>query len=229
MQDTSLEGAFRRICSTEAPLNQRLADFSAAVRQFSQPFAEAYDDLVERLKAANSGAGAPKAGEPMPPFEMPDASNRLVHLTDFISQGPLVVSFNRGHWCEYCQIELLAFKAALGEFARMGAQVVSIMPESQEHLSELEPRSAVRMLSDIDNGYALELGLAIWLGEDVRDLYLRDGIELQRYNRSDSWFLPIPATFVVGRDGLIIDRFVDPDFRDRMEIDDILTALDKAQ
>lgn len=227
MNDTSLESAFRRICSMEAPLKERLEEFSLAVHRFSLPFAQAYEELVTRLKSADSGSAAPTRGEPMPPFALPDASNRLVHLSDLISKGPLVVSFNRGHWCEYCQIELLAFKAALSEFARRGAQVVSIMPESQAHLSDLEPRGAIQILSDIDNSYALELGLSIWLGDDVRDLYLKHGIELQRYNRSENWFLPIPATFVVGSDGIIVDRFVDPDFRNRMEIDDILTALNK--
>lgn len=228
MNDTSLEDAFRRICSTEAPLKVRLADFSSAVRQFSSPFADAYDDLVARLKSAEAGAGAPRPGETMPPFALPDENNRLIRLAELMSQGPVIISFNRGHWCEYCQIELVAFEAALNDFAKIGAQVVSIMPESQAHLSDFEPRSAIRILTDVDNGYALELGLAISLGDDVRNLYTKHGIELQKYNGSKSWFLPIPATFVVGRDGVIVDRFVDPDFRNRMEINDILAALSKA-
>ncbi|WP_291167500.1 peroxiredoxin-like family protein [Hyphomicrobium sp.] len=206
----------------------RLADFSSAVRQFSAPFADAYDDLVARLKSADAGAGAPRPGEAMPPFLLPDENNRLVAFEELIKEGPVVITFNRGHWCEYCQIELAAFKAALGEFAKTSAQVVSIMPETNEYLSSLEPCRNFRFLADVDNGYALEVGLAIWLGDAVRDLYLKHGIELQRYNRSDSWFLPIPATFVVGRDCVIIDRFVDPDFRDRMEIEDILKALGEA-
>jgi peroxiredoxin len=102
------------------------------------------------------------------------------------------------------------------------------MPEAQTYVSEMDDRDAFTILSDIDNGYALELGLAIWLGDDVRKLYLQHGLELQKYNGNDTWFLPIPATFVVGKDGIIIDRFVDPDFRNRMEIANILSALDRA-
>jgi hypothetical protein len=110
MSDTSLESAFRRICATEAPLQERLADFSAAVRQFSLPFANAYDDLVTRIRSGDAGSAAPKPGEPMPPFVLPGAGNRLISLAELFGQGPVVVSFNRGHWCEYCLIELTAFR-----------------------------------------------------------------------------------------------------------------------
>lgn len=164
----------------------------------------------------------------MPPFALPDHENRLLTLDDLLRQGPAVISFNRGHWCEYCLIELAALRGSLNEFARRGAHVVSIMPEIQAYISEMADRDAFTILSDIDNGYALELGLAIWLGDDVRKLYLEHGLELQKFNGNDTWFLPIPATFVVGEDGIIIDRFVDPDFRNRMDISNILSALDQA-
>jgi peroxiredoxin len=103
------------------------------------------------------------------------------------------------------------------------------MPEFQPRRLGLGLNDAIQFLCDVDNGYALELDLAIWLGHEVRDLYLKHGIELQHYNGSQSWFLPIPATFIVGRDGVIVDRFVDPDFRNRMDLDAIFAALDKAQ
>ena len=228
MSDTSLEDAFRRICASEAPLSDRLNAFSEAVRRFSLPFANVYDTLVERIRSGRAGETAPKIGEQMPPFLLPDGRNRLVTLDDIVRDGPAVISFNRGHWCEYCLIELTAFREALNEFALHGARVASIMPESQAHISAMDHHDAFTIVSDIDNGYALELGLAIWLGDDVRRLYLEHGLELQKYNGNDTWFLPIPATFVVGKDGRIIDRYVDPDFRNRMEIADILSALRRA-
>jgi peroxiredoxin len=89
----------------------------------------------------------------------------------------------------------------------------------------MDRHEAFPVLSDIDNGYALSLGLAIWLGEEVRQLDLENGLHLEKYNGNDTWFLPIPATFVVGKDGRIIDRYVDPDFRSRMEIAGIEAAL----
>ena len=227
MPDNSLEDAFRRICASEAPLSERLASFSEAVRQFGRPFAEVYDDLVERIRSGEAGAAAPKPGDIMPPFLLPDGNNRLVALDDLLKDGPAIISFNRGHWCEYCLIELAAFREALNEFARGGAQVASIMPETHNFISQMDHHEAFPVLSDIDNGYALSLGLAIWLGEEVRQLYLEHGLHLEKYNGNDTWFLPIPATFVVGKDGRIIDRYVDPDFRNRMEIADILAALER--
>lgn len=228
MNDTSLESAFQRICASDAPLGERLNAFSDAVRRFSLPFANVYDELVARIRSGEAGAAAPKPGEPMPGFVLPDGRNRLVALDELSSRGPVVISFNRGHWCEYCLIELAAFREAAIAFARKGAHVIAIMPETQRYLADLEQDGAITILSDIDNGYALELGLAIWVGEDVRLLYQEHGIELEKYNGNNSWFLPIPATFVVEKGGIVVDRYVDPDFRNRMEIADILSALERA-
>jgi len=228
MTDNSLEDAFHRICISEAPLSERLSSFSEVVRQFGRPFAEVYDDLVERIRSGEAGKAAPMPGDVMPPFLLPDGNDQLVSLDALLKDGPAVISFNRGHWCEYCLIELAAFRAALSEFSRTGARVVSIMPEAQSFISLTQHHEAFPILADIDNGYALSLGLAIWLGEDVRRLYLEHGLHLETYQGNDTWLLPIPATFVVGRNGRIIDRFVDPDFRNRMDIADIPSALNRS-
>ena len=205
--------------------------FSAAVRQFGLPFAEAYDDLVARIRSGDAGSTAPGPGDRMPSFLLPDSSGRLLDLEDLLAAGPAVISFNRGHWCEYCGIELTAFRQALNEIAERGASVVSIMPEIEVYTAKAaaDTGNAFKILSDIDNSYALSLGLAIWLGERVRTLYLSHGLNLERYQGSTSWFVPIPATFVVGRDGRILARYVDPDFRHRMDIEDIVAALEQAR
>ncbi len=141
----------------------------------------------------------------------------------------MVLSFNRGHWCEYCLIELAALKQALGEIAARGAQVVSIMPEGGEFISKVAADNSYLVLEDENNGYALALNLVIWLGDRVRKLYLLHELRVDQYQRNDGWFVPIPATFVIGTDGIIAARFVDPDFRRRMEIEDILAALTSLQ
>ncbi len=229
MKATSLEDAFQQICAMEAPLSERMDAFSAAVREFGLPFAEAYDDLVDRLKSGNAGSKAPQVGDAMLPFLLPDTSGRLVDLEDLLENGPAVISFNRGHWCEYCAIELTALHEALGEIASFGASVVSIMPDTEAYTSKASERidNSFQILSDVGHSYALALGLTVWLGERVRKLYLSHGLRLEQYQGTSSWFVPIPATFVVGRDGQIVARYVDPDFRKRMEIEDILAALKK--
>jgi peroxiredoxin len=227
MQERTLEAVFREICSAEWPLRERLEAFSQAVREFGLPHAEAYDDLVARLKASRAGAAAPGPGDIMPLFVLPGSGGHLVGLSSLLEDGPVVISFNRGHWCEYDAIELSALRQALNEIASHGAKVVSIMPETQEFIAKVyaDQGNTFTLLSDVDNSYALIVGLVIWLGERVRKLYLEHGLRLDQYQSSGAWFVPIPATFVVGSDGRIVSRYVDPDFRKRMEIKDILGAL----
>lgn len=227
----TLEDIFRELCARDGPLKQRLEDFSAAVREFSLPFAEAYDELVARLAAGEAGSGAPEVGDLMPPFLLPASNGRLIGLDDLLRSGPAVISFNRGHWCEYCAIELSALSRALNSLVAADANVVSIMPETRTFAASAQEAcgSGFDILSDIDNAYALEVGLVIWLGERIRTIYLAHGLHLERYQSSDAWFLPIPATFVVAPDGRVAARYVDPDFRRRMEIDDILAAVARAK
>jgi peroxiredoxin len=154
----------------------------------------------------------------------------LVDLEQLLAQGPVVISFNRGHWCPFCKIELAALAEAHRDFAELGAQVASIMPERQQFTSAVEARlgGRVRILTDVDNGYALLLGLTMWVGEPVRALMAERDLRLDAYQGNDAWFLPLPATFVIGRDGRVKARFVDPNFRNRMEIADILRTLRSA-
>ena len=111
----------------------------------------------------------------------------------------------------------------------MGAQVVAIMPERQEFTARFKSEAGAPfpVLSDLDNGYALSLNLAIWLGADIEQLL--SYLDVAGFYGNDGWVLPIPATFVVGRDGIVKARFVDPDFRHRMAIEDLLVALKDAR
>ncbi len=81
------------------------------------------------------------------------------------------------------------------------------------------------MLTDLDNAYALELELAIWVGEEKKQAMQSAGWDVSPYQGNSAWMLPIPATFVVGADGIVKTRFVDPDYRKRMDVEDILSAL----
>ncbi len=215
----------------EAPLNERLTAYADALRALNFPFAEAYDDLVARLKAGEVGAMAPDVGDPMPPFSLPAHTGRLVSLDEILAPGPAVISFNRGHWCPFCKIELATIASHEDEIAARGAQLVSIIPERQQFVRRLPQEILNRfiILSDIDNAYALSLGLAMWVGRRVADLMQGHGYRLAEYQGNDGWFVPLPATFVVGADGRVLARRVDPEFRQRMEIADIIAALDKAR
>lgn len=224
---TALDEAFRKICATEAPLGERLALFTAAVETHSRPFAAAYRNLIVQIQSAAAGVAAPPVGEPLPPFLLPDHTGHLVSLGDLLAKGPVIVSFNRGHWCEYCELELRAFADAHAEFAARGAQVVSIMPERGEYTRKVRTLTnhALTVLSDNDNGYALSVGVVMWLGDEVRSLYQAFGLDIERFQGNATWFVPIPATFVLDRNGVIVGRKVDPDFRTRMDMEEILATL----
>jgi peroxiredoxin len=107
-------------------------------------------------------------------------------------------------------------------------QIVAIMPDRQQFVSELKSAGKVSfpILTDMDNGYALSLNLAIWLGAEMQKM-LAGHQDLPSFQGNESWILPIPATFVVGTDGIIKARFIDPDYRRRMAIDDLLAAMRK--
>jgi len=224
---TTLAEAFGEICSMDAPLNERLGAYAKALRELNFPFAEAYDDLVARLQTGGVGAMAPLVGEMMPPFRLPAHPRRLVSLEEILQAGPAVISFNRGHWCPFCKIELSTIASHQNEIAAHGGQLVTILPDRQQFVRRLpdDILSAFLVLSDIDNAYALSLGLVMWLGERVAQLMQGHGHRLSDYQGSDGWFVPLPATFVVGTNGRVLARHVDPEFRQRMEIDEILEAL----
>jgi peroxiredoxin len=224
---STLTEAFEQVCMMDAPLNERLAAYADKLRELNFPFAEAYDSLVARLLAGQVGTTAPAPGDVMPPFILPAGSGHLLALEELTAKGPVVISFNRGHWCPFCKIELRTIAHYHDEIAAHGAQVVSIMPDRQQFVGQLPPDTLASLLiaSDIDNGYALSLGLVMWLGERVRHLMRGRGLHLDTFHGNDGWFLPVPATFVVGGDGRVVARHVNPDFRQRMGIDEILAAL----
>jgi len=223
----SIEDAFRRIRSTDASLDEQLQTFSESVRQRSPDFADAIDRLVTRLQQNGAGAAAPQPGEPMPPFILPDETGHLVSLEDLVTEGPVAVTFHRGHWCPYCRININGLAQAHQKVSKEGAQIVAIMPDRQQFSSELRIKGQLPfpILTDMDNGYALSLNLAIWLGDEMRKMMMDRRQDVSAYQGNDSWMLPIPATFVVGQDGRIKARFVDPDYRKRMAIDDLLAAI----
>jgi peroxiredoxin len=226
----TLRQAFERCSTMDASLGERLQAYSNAVREFIPDYANAVDDLVTRLRERGAGDNAPQPGSPMPPFLLPDETGRLVALEDLLRLGPAAITFQRGHWCPWCRISLAALSNAQADIGRIGAQVAAIVPETQRYAVEFKSRaqSPFPILTDLDNGYALSLNLAIWIGTELKKLLSSYGLSLPDYQDNEAWMLPIPATFVVGRDGEVKARFIDPDFRKRASIEDLTQALKSA-
>ena len=223
----TLQEAFLYCRDMDASLNERLEAFSDATRYLIPGYQEAVDRMVGRLKAYDAGQAAPGPGDPMPPFAMPDEEGHIVTLNNLLSEGPLAMTFHRGHWCPYCRINTRALAEAQAQIASDGAYMAAIMPERQQFAAMFKSEGGMRypVLTDIDNGYALSLNLAIWVGDEMQRLLESGGRKVPEYQGNQAWVMPIPATFVVGRDGLITARFIDPDYRKRMTIGDLRVAL----
>jgi len=226
-----LDEAFDQINRMAASLGERLQAFADTVRKLDSSFAEAVDRLVARLKEKGAGEAAPEPGDVMPNFLLPDDQGHLVSLDELLEKGPVALAFHRGHWCPYCRINTNALVEAQSKAQAEGGQIAAILPERRQFATELksEFKAPFPILLDMDNGYAMSLNLAIWVGEEMKKLMSSAGWDLPRYQGNDAWMLPIPATFVVGRDGRVAARFVDPDYRKRMAVEDMLDAIKSAR
>jgi peroxiredoxin len=223
---SNLDEAFKHARELDVSLGEQLRAFADSARQRRPDFAAAVDRLVERLRRHGAGESAPQAGEPMPPFVLPDDRGHMVSLDQLLARGPVAVTFHRGHWCPYCRININALAQAHEALAADGGQIVAIMPDRQKFVADFKSESNVPfpILTDMDNGYALSLNLTIWVGAEMQNL-MQGRRDLPAFQGNSAWMLPVPATFVVDRDGTIKARFVDPDYRKPVAIADLLGAI----
>jgi len=226
--EEALAEAFEKADRLDAPLSERLKAYFAESRRLLPDIEASEDEMVERLKASDADILVPAIGERLPDFLMTDVEGRLVDLSSLLRKGQLVVSFNRGPWCDYCGLELRALARAYPEIVAAGGEVVSVIPETARYARSLRESRGLpfRVLTDLDLSYGFSLGLVFWVGDKVKAAYQKFGIDLERFQGHGGWLLPIPATLVVGKDGRVKARFVDPDFRHRMAVEDILGALE---
>lgn len=222
------EEAFERARDMDASPSVRLESIADFIRVASPAFAEVVDRVVARFNLNGSGVTAPAVGDPMPPFMFPDDQGHLVTLEQLLAKGPLALSFQPGHWCPYCRLSTNALAEAQCEIEPIGGQIVAITPDLQHFATALKSDAAAKpfpILTDVDNGYALSLNLATFVGLEMQNFLKSGGWDIAPYQGNEAWILPIPATFVVGRDSIVRARYVDPDYRKRMAIDVIVDAL----
>ncbi|MBU6394570.1 MAG: AhpC/TSA family protein [Sphingomonadales bacterium] len=180
------------------------------------------------LAASGIAAQALGAGAEAPDFTLKGARGETVTLSRLLRQSPVVVSFYRGGWCPYCNLELRALQAVLPEITARGASLVAISPElPDESLSTAEKNElAFPVLSDTGSRVARNWGIAFDLAEELRPIYSRFGHALPDRNGGTEWILPVPATFVISDCGIVRLAFVDTDYRNRLEPEAVLCALD---
>ena len=199
-------------------------------RTQSEEIRQGYEALVAQLVASRMPEASLKAGGRIPEFELPNVEGRLVGSEELLGRGPLVLSFFRGGWCPYCRLELGALQEALPDIEARGGSTVAITPDTGGAFAAVkrDNRLGFEILSDLDYGLELLFGIVFKLPDAIRNIYLRLGINLgARHGNRHAWLLPIPATYIVDRRGIITHANVDPDFRRRMEPSEIIAALNR--
>jgi peroxiredoxin len=226
----NLTAAFVAARESDAPLNERLASYTRALEHNLPDYAQCVERLIARLTAASTGAKAPKVGDPLPEFLLPDSTGRLVSLSGILSDGPAAIVLLRGHWCPYCRLTAHALARIADSRAGTRRSVFALTPERQTFTQKLtlETRAAFPILTDSENGYSLSINLAVWLGDELSGMLASLGRDLAAYQGNQSWFVPIPATFVVSSKGIITARFIDPDYRRRFDSEALAKALASA-
>ena len=209
-------------------LTSELAAFRADFMDAAPPeIRDAMGRADLELAASGIAEQALKAGDLAPDFELPGVDGRTTRLSTLLRGGPVIVSFYRGGWCPYCNLELRALQTVLPQVRALGAQLVAISPQTpDESLSTAENNAlAFPVLSDVGSDTARSFGIAFDLADELRPIYARFGHALPDRNGDESWVLPIPATYVIAKGGRIALAFVDIDYRNRLDPTDVVRAL----
>lgn len=212
--------------SLAAQLDEFRAGFIGKVPQdVQQLMADATDDL----SASGLVQQAPKAGEQLAAFTLSNQNNQQVSLEALLANGPLVITFYRGGWCPYCNLELKAYQDILPQIKQAGATLVAITPELPDASLSTAEKNALEfeVLSDPGANYARSLNLVFSLPEALRPVYQSFGIEVEQHNGEGQFDLPLAATFVIEQSGKIASASVDADYTKRQEPSAVLEVLNK--
>ena len=207
------------------------------IEAFRRKFLSQVPDEIQQMmrgaetRLAESGAAqrAVKTGDQAPGFALPNAHGQMVSSRELLAKGPVVLSFYRGDWCPYCNLELKALQERVAEIEALGARLVAVSPQMPDATTDTATRNNLtfEVLSDTGNSVAKSFGLDFELAKELRPIYKSWGADLEKLNGDPPFSLPMAATYVIGRDGTIIESFVDPDYTKRMEPQAILDVLER--
>jgi peroxiredoxin len=207
------------------------ADFTGGKLAF-KPTKErlaAMERATAELIESGQAQRAKKAGDAAPEFSLKDPEGNPVSSRELLAKGPLVVSFYRGVWCPYCNLELQALQAALPEIAARGASLVAISPQTgaNSRKSQRDNKLDFPILSDVRSEVANAFGIRFALPDYLAEVYKTFGNNLPIINEDPAWVLPMPARYVIGTDGIIAYSEVNPDYTQRPDPSELLPVLDR--
>jgi peroxiredoxin len=199
----------------------------AKQEKVSAEILETMAHATEDLRRSGIERRALRTGDTMPDFELPNQHGERRRLSDYLAKSPVVLNIYRGGWCPYCNMEMKALHDVLPEIQAHGAQLVAMAPETPDKAMSTAERHAIGIdiLSDAGNRVAGQMGLVFELPQALRRIYEKIGIDLPAYNGDDSFKLPVPATYIIGQDGVIVFDFVNADYTQRLEPAEIVARL----
>jgi peroxiredoxin len=186
-----------------------------------------HGQAVAELKAKNLAANALGVGARAPQFDLPDHNGKIVSSSELISKGRLLICFIRGRWCPYCVGQMEGMNLVRPQIEQAGASLVAISPQTvkQSFLMHDQHKLRFQLLSDADTKVARQFGLTYRVPEAQEAVYRRAFVNLPLANGNGSWELPIPATYVIDRDGIVLFASANEDYTERAEPMDVLRAL----
>jgi len=204
---------------------------------FAQQMSEnAPQEVLETMgaeigKLAESGIAenALKAGQKAPDFELQDSEGNLVSLDKLLKNGPVVISFNRGNWCPFCNIEFKHLQEKLKEINANGATLVSISPQLPEKSAALKAEYGYdySILYDKNNAVAKSFGVSFTLAEPLRPIHEAFEMDIPGHNGNNSFELPLAATYVIDKNREIIYSFISANWMERAEPSEFISKLSK--
>ena len=183
--------------------------------------------VIAELQQRRIAEGTLAAGTKAPAFELTDHNGKLVSSTELSTKGRLIICFFRGRWCPFCVGQLEAMNLLIPEIQAAGASLIAISPQTVQQSFFMADQHKLQfpLLSDVGNDVARQFGLVYRVPEFQQAVYRRAFINLPLANGDESWELPIPATYLVERDGTVIYASSNPDYTERPEPGEILSAV----
>jgi len=212
----------------ELTLKEQIATYAAVAREkIPEAAKQTMISATDKLRKSNMSSDFLKVGDEAPDFDLDSLDGTEYDLHDLLKKGPVVISFYRGGWCPYCNLELRALNKIYPEIKAKGAELIAISPEMPDRASVTANKNtlAFPLLYDRKAKVADEYNLVFELDDSLKPIYKSFGIDLEQVNGDDDWELPVPATYVVGQDRKIKFAFADVDYKNRAEPADILEML----
>ncbi len=166
-------------------------------------------------------------GDMAPDFTAKNQSNKEVHLKEILKSGSVVLLFYRGEWCPYCNRQLKALEDSMALISAKGVNIVAISPEKLENISKTIEKTKVTfsIVSDENSKIMNAYKVAFELDEKTTEKYKGYGINLKERNGSNGNNLPVPAVYIINKEGKITYRYFDINYKNRVSVQEILRNL----